>query len=78
VLDDDGLDLVADIFKTVDHLLQVVIDFLSAYKFHRVARFGPLVQDLQTAIVDLVSAPLYLRYLQTDLIELSCVLADVA
>src|SRR6476660_9537212 len=77
VLNDDGLDLVADIDKTVDHLLQVVVDFLPAHKIHGIARFRPLVEDLQTTFVDLVSASLYLGHLQTDLIELSCVLADV-
>ena len=77
MLEDDALDLVADVVKTVDHLLQVIVDFLPAHKIHRVARFRPLVEDFQTAVVGLVSAPFYLGHLQADLIELPRVLADV-
>src|SRR5258706_14857553 len=63
VLNDNGLDLVGDIVKTVDHPFQMIIDFLPAHKLHGIARFGPFVEDLQTAIVDLIPTPLDLGHL---------------
>jgi hypothetical protein len=77
VLDDNSLDLVTDIIKTVDHLLQVVVDFLPARKIHGVARLGPIVENLKAAVVDLIRAAFDLGNLQTDLIEVSRVLANV-
>ncbi len=55
----------------------MVIDLLPTHEFHGIARLGPLVKNLQTAIVDLVPTPLDLGHLQADFVEQSRVLADV-
>src|SRR5436190_2752002 len=77
VLDDNGLNLVGDIIEEIDTLLQMIVDFLAAHKFHGIAKFGSLVKDFQSSIVDVIGAALETAYLQADFIELSNVAANI-
>jgi len=40
VLDDNGLNLVGNIIEKVDAFLQMIVDFLAAYKFHCIAELA--------------------------------------
>src|SRR4029450_9226355 len=77
MLDDNSLNLVGNIIEEIDALLQMIVDLLTAHKFHCIAKLGSLVEDFQPSIVDVVGTALETANLQANLIELSHMAADV-
>src|SRR5712691_4040582 len=69
VLDHDAADLVAGVVEAVDDLLEMIVDLHSDEERHRVGRLVGPIQLLQPDIVQLVGAPLDLRYLLADLAD---------
>jgi hypothetical protein len=62
MIDHDAVDLVAHIIEPIDDFLQMIVNFVADDEIHRLRRAIGDIELLEPEVVELVAAPLDLRY----------------